>query len=324
MIREKELILRPVVSGLYEMDSLYLGWQAFAACYILEKDGEIAIIETNTNHAVPMLLRSLECLDFDKEQVRYVIVTHVHLDHAGGAGKLISLLPRARLVVHPRGVRHMADPERLISSVKQVYGEKKYRELYGDILAVPEERLWVATDQDTLELGQGQLQILETPGHAKHHFVVFDLESKSLFSGDAFGIGYPRFQANGYQWIFPSTAPVQFDPERAKKSFKTIMDLKPERILLTHYGSLENMEAAHHQLNDWIDYMVERARLRVKPDQDIDILAAQLADDFWSHADSNLKQVRGQGLSEKDREFLKLDIDLNAQGVAHYIQNLNH
>jgi glyoxylase-like metal-dependent hydrolase (beta-lactamase superfamily II) len=322
MVQDKELILRPVVSGLYEMDSQYLDWASFAACYILEKDGEIAIIETNTNHAVPLFLRSLELLGLRPEQVKYVIVTHIHLDHAGGAGKLISLLPHARLVVHPRGARHMIDPERLISSVKQVYGEEKYRKLYGEIMPVPEQRLQVAKDGDRLNLGQGHLRIMETPGHARHHFVVFDPDTKSLFSGDSFGIGYPRFRSGNSLWIFPSTAPVQFDPEWTKKSFKSIVDLKPDRILLTHFGSLEDIRAAHQQLNDWIDYMVERADFLVQSNPDAADLTARLADDFWTHADSSLKQFRGQGLTDEDREFLKLDIDLNARGVAHYILNL--
>jgi glyoxylase-like metal-dependent hydrolase (beta-lactamase superfamily II) len=323
MPQEQELILRTVVKGLYEMDSLYLGRSSFAACYILEKDGDIAIIETNTNHAVPLILRSLKQLGLSQDRVKYVIVTHIHLDHAGGAGKLISLFPRARLVVHSRGARHMVYPERLIASVKQVYGEKKYRNLYGDILPVPEERLRVAHDGDVLNLGQGHLRIMETPGHAKHHFVVFDTATKSLFSGDAFGIGYPRFSAGSSRWIFPSTAPVQFDPELIKKSFESIGDLKPERILLTHFGSLEDAEDARQQLNDWIDYMVDRAGVLAKSNPNKDDLTARLADDFWAHADSSLKQFRGQGLTGEEREFLKLDIDLNAQGVAHYIQSIS-
>lgn len=324
MSRKKELSLRQVVSGLYEMDSLYLDWQSFAACYILEKDGEVAFIETNTNHSVPLFLRSLEKLGLSQDRVKYIIVTHIHLDHAGGAGKLMSMFPRARLVVHPRGARHMVDPGRLISSVKQVYGDAKYRKLYGDILPVSEDRLRVANDGDILNLGLGHLRIMETPGHARHHLVVFDPDTKSLFSGDSFGIGYPRFCSGNSHWIFPSTAPVQFDPEYTKKSLKSIVDLEPARILLTHFGSLEDVGAAHQQLNDWIDFMVERAHFLVKSNPNTKDLTTRLTDDFWAHADSSLKQFRGRGLSVEDRKFLKLDIDLNAQGVAHYIQRISH
>lgn len=323
MAQKKQLTLRQVVSGLYEMDSLYLDWPSFAACYILEKDGEIAFIETNTNHAVPLFLGSLEKLGLRQDRVKYIIVTHIHLDHAGGAGKLMDLFPRARLVVHPRGARHMVDPGRLISSVKQVYGEKKYRKLYGDIQPVAEERLRVANDGDILNLGHGHLRIMETPGHAKHHFVVFDPDTKSLFSGDSFGIGYPRFCSGNSHWIFPSTAPVQFDPEMTQISFNSIVDLKPDRILLTHFGSLEDVKSAHQQLKDWIGFMVERAGFLVKSNPGPDDLTARLADDFWAYADSSLKKFRGRGLSGEDREFLKLDIDLNARGVAHYIQSIN-
>lgn len=324
MAKEKELTLRQVVSGLYEMDSLYLDWPSFAACYILEKDGEIAFIETNTNHAVPLFLGSLEQLGLSKDRVKYIIVTHIHLDHAGGAGKLMSIFPRARLVVHPRGARHMVDPGRLISSVKQVYGDEKYRKLYGEILPVDEERLRVANDGDILNLGQGHLRIMETPGHAKHHFVVFDPDTKSLFSGDSFGIGYPRFCSGNSRWIFPSTAPVQFDPEMMQLSFNSIVDLKPDRILLTHFGSLEDVKAAHQQLKDWIGFMVERAGFLVKSNPGTDDLTARLADDFWAYADSSLNKFRGRGLTGEDRKFLKLDIDLNTQGVAHYIRSINY
>lgn len=306
-----------------ELDSGYLGRKAYAACYLIENSSEIAVIETNTNHAIPRILQALDQLGFERKQVKYVIITHVHLDHAGGAGKLIDSLPLAQLIVHSRGYRHMSDPEKLIESVKQVYGEEKYQQMYGEVLPVPENRICPVKDYDVLKLGYENLMFLDTPGHAKHHLVVFDEKSRTLFSGDAFGISYPRFASETFRFIFPSTAPVQFDPEKAKASFSKIVYLKPSRILLTHFGAIHDNKNSGDQLETWIDFMVEAGQKRLQEGYRDSALEEMLARDFWEYSATIIRDSLGYELTEEDKEYLALDITLNASGVAYYIQKIN-
>ncbi|MCK4836107.1 MAG: MBL fold metallo-hydrolase [Candidatus Aminicenantes bacterium] len=324
MKKDKELSIKTLGKGVFEIDCFYLERKAYTACYLVEKDSEIAIIETNTNYAVPLILEAIKSLGYREEQVKYIIITHVHLDHAGGAGELMSQLSEAYLVAHPRGAGHMIHPEKLIASVKQVYGDEKYQQLYGNILPVPEERVVGIQDQDQLKLGKGGLLCVETPGHAKHHVAIFDGDSKTLFSGDAFGIGYPRFDFGQFRLIFPSTAPVQFDPDMAKMSFDKIIGLNPDRILLTHYGCIQDIKAAYYQLNKWIDDMVERAQKRFKEGKRDDTLSGTLTDDLWTYTETLIKKARGRGLNNDEKEFLSLDINLNAMGLTVYIQKKNH
>jgi len=303
-----------------QIDTRYLGEPDFTACYILHRGGEAAVIETNTNHAVPAVLDGLSAHGLHPEQVRYVILTHVHLDHAGGAGRLMRALPNAVLLVHPRGRRHMADPGRLIASVKQVYGEEKYLALYGDIQPVEPSRIRDIEDGAAFDLDARPLRFLHTPGHAKHHAVVFDEHSGALFSGDAFGIAYPRYRRDGFRFIFPSTSPVQFDPDDSLASFQKIVDLRPARILLTHFGELTDVAQAYGQLGDLIGYSMERAEKRYAQVYRGEALERFLEEDLWSYYEGMLERGLDLRLDETEREFLNLDAHLNAMGLAFYIQ----
>jgi glyoxylase-like metal-dependent hydrolase (beta-lactamase superfamily II) len=323
MKSQKGLKIKNLGDGIYEIDTYYLQRDNFTACYFIEHKGEIGIIETNTNHAVPIILESLKTMGFSPDQVKYIVVSHIHLDHAGGAGKLMLECPQAKLLVHQRGIRHLVAPEKLIASVKQVYGEEKYQQLYGDIVPVEQERIVVAEEGGRFSLGNREFLFFETPGHAKHHVVVLDNRSLSLFSGDAFGLSYPRFIFGPFRLAFPSTSPTQFEPEIAKETFKKMKELKPSRILLTHYGSLENIQDAYSQLNDWIDYSQQIAVKRFTEGLDGDELIETLRDDIWVYFDNIIKNVRGSGLTGEDREYLFLDAHLNAMGLSFYAHTIN-
>lgn len=314
--------MKHLIGGIYEIDSYYLDQQGITSCYLIEDNGEIAIIETNTNHAVPILTEALKNLGFGPKQVKYVIVSHIHLDHAGGAGLLMKHLPHAELVVHARGRKHMINPEKLIEGVKGVYGEKKYKELYGEILPVVKERVREVLKTDTLTLGKRILKFYDSPGHAKHHMFVFDLQTRSVFSGDAFGLCYPRFTFDNFRLVFPSTSPVQFEPNRAVESFQKIVDLNPARILLTHYGSVGDIAASYGQLKDWISFSVEIAQKRYDEGyRDIELYSI-LFKDVEGHFEQIICRGRGRGLTPEEKDFLFIDSDLNAQGLAHYIRKL--
>ncbi|MEN8153719.1 MAG: MBL fold metallo-hydrolase [Acidobacteriota bacterium] len=309
-----------VGDDIYLVDTEYLDREKFAASYFIESNGELAIIETNTNNAVPRIISAVENEGFSLGQVKYVILTHIHLDHAGGAGLLMKKLPSAKLVVHPRGARHMTSPEKLIDSVKQVYGEEEYKRLYGNILPVHEKRLIQAEDGAVIKVGNRELLLKESPGHAKHHIVIFDEFSGSLFSGDAFGIGYPLFRYKNGMLAFPSTSPVQFDPDRAIETFKMIMNLKPEKIMLTHFGVIENIDEVNEHLTDWIDFAVNTSKDMINKDLKGDELNKALLEYTWAFFNKKIIDIRGTQLTGEEKDFLFLDADLNSKGLAFYIE----
>ena len=317
---KKEIKFEYVGDGISVIETYYLNRTGFTACYLIEDEGEVAVIETNTNHAVPFILGTLDQLELSKEQVKYVILTHIHLDHAGGSGELMKHLPNAELILHPRGRKHIVDPEKLIKSVKAVYGEAKYRELYGEIVPVPKERVQIANDGDEFRLGSRGLQFFDLRGHAKHHLVVLDKKTRSLFSGDNFGIGYPRLDFGKFRLVFPSTSPTQFEPDKALETYQKIVDLDPSRILLTHYGELKDIEGTHSQLNSWIEYSVEIAEKGYAEGYRDSELADILEKEIWKYFEKKVKDTRGTGLNPEEKEWLAMDAELNAQGLVHYIQ----
>jgi glyoxylase-like metal-dependent hydrolase (beta-lactamase superfamily II) len=322
MTLKKELKMKQVTDGIYQIETFYLDEEGIAACYLIEDNGEIAFFETNTNHAVPFLLEAVKNLGFKPEQVKYVIVSHIHLDHAGGTGLLMKRLPLAELVVHARGKKHMINPEKLIDGVKQIYGEKKYKKLYGEILPIDKERVRSVLETDTIILGNRSIDLYDSPGHAKHHMFIFDRKTQSVLSGDAFGMSYPRFVFDHFRLVFPSTSPVQFEPNRSLETYQKIMGLNPSRVLLTHFGSIEDTADAHDQLKDWITFSTEIAEKRYSEGYRENELYGLLYKDIVGRFEQVIEEARGTGLTPEEKAFLVLDCDLNAQGLAHYIKKL--
>ncbi len=314
-------ITEKIADGIYLIDTGYLNRKKYAASYIILENNEAAIIETNTNHAIPRILEGLEQLNIRREQVKLLILTHIHLDHAGGAGLLIRELPNAKLVLHSRGSRHMVSPEKLIESVKNVYGENKYKEMYGDILPIEKNRIHSVQSIETLNLGDRELFLFETLGHAKHHISIFDKKTKTIFSGDAFGIGYPDFTFGSEHILFPSSSPTQFDPESAIDSINRIVKLKPENICLTHFGSIKNISSAADQLKDWIEFIVKKGNELYSSGLRYKVLSDNLEKIIYERFESIIKKHRECNLTEEERKLLEIDFTLNAQGAALYIEH---
>ena len=166
--------------GVTTIDAAYVR-PGFAASHLLVENGYAAFIDTGTTLSVPLLLKVLEDKGISQEKVTHVMHTHVHLDHAGGAGVLIQESPNAVLVIHPRGARHMIHPEKLIAGTVTVYGEEKTQKLYGKIFPVPEERVLIAEDESRIDFHGRSLLFLDTPVHARHDYCVIDESTNSLF-----------------------------------------------------------------------------------------------------------------------------------------------
>ena len=211
------------MSDIRTIDCDYMRREGFAAAYLMREGERAAFVETNTNHALPKLLSALEAEGLDPEAVEYVIITHVHLDHAGGASALMQACPNATLLAHPRAAPHVIDPAKLVKSAKAVYGEREFSEMYGDIRPVPEARVRSMADGETLAFGERTLTFLHTRGHANHHFCVLDTGSNGIFTGDSFGLVYPGLQQGGL-FAIPSTSPTDFDAAAAKQSLDRILD----------------------------------------------------------------------------------------------------
>ena len=212
--------------GVTAIDSGYVR-ENMAACYLLEAGAEVAFIEAGTNNSTPRLLETLQSRGWNAGQVKYVIVTHVHLDHAGGAGSLMQSLPNATLLVHPYGARHMIDPARLEAGSRAVYGDELFDRLYGELVPVPEARTRAMQDGETVGLGSRRLRFIDTPGHARHHFCVHDSQTNGWFTGDTFGLSYREFDTSNGAFMIPTTTPVQFDPVALKRRSPAWLQTNP-------------------------------------------------------------------------------------------------
>lgn len=238
--------------GIHSLDSGFLR-PVLDAIHLIVDSGRVAFIDTGTNHSVPRMLEALERLGLELGSVDYVIVTHVHLDHAGGAGLLMQKLPNARLVVHPRGAPHMIAPAKLWAGTVGVYGEARASRDYGEVQPVAAERVIEAADNFELKLGARTLRFLDTPGHAKHHFCVHDTHANACFTGDTFGLSYRELDRDGRACVFPTTTPVQFDPAALHTSIDRLLALSPRAMFLTHYSEVREVARLGADLHRLID-----------------------------------------------------------------------
>lgn len=291
-----------------------------AAIHLVEEAGEAALIDTGTSHSAPHVLEVLARKGLSPEQVAYVILTHVHLDHAGGAGELMHRLPRARLVVHPRGARHMIDPAKLIAGTVAVYGAEEATRAYGQIRPVPAERVVEAHEGLTLDLNSRRLLFLDTAGHARHHCCIVDEASGSIFSGDTFGISYREFDVNGREFIFPATTPVQFDPAAAHASIDRLLGFNPQQIFLTHFSRVTQIRRLADDLHEMLEAFVRLAySVRRSGEDRHRLLVERLRDLFLERLEKH-----GCTLSaEQAVGLLAMDIELNAQGLEVWLDALD-
>ena len=298
---------------IFRIDTAYMN-PGVAACYLLKGGQEYALIECGSGVSVEPILASLRQLGVAPEAVKYVIPTHVHLDHAGGAGGLIKALPRAQLQVHPRGARHMIDPSRLLAGAMAVYGEEAFRAQNGEILAVPAERCEQATDGTVLDLDGRRLELRDAPGHAKHHLVVWDELSQGFFTGDVFGLCYPQLSIQNQPFMLATTTPVQFDPAAWAKTLAMMASYQPQRMYLTHYGCVTSPAELALELRDDIARHVQAATQHARLGEEQ--LAKQLTKQEFERY-----QLQGGELSlEEFENILGMDLRLNAQGLVHWVE----
>lgn len=302
--------------GIHTLDTGFHRPQ-FDAAYLLVENGRGAFIDCGLNASVPALLAGLETAGLAPADVDWLILTHVHLDHAGGAGELMQALPNARLVVHPRGARHIIDPSQLIAGASAVYGEDEVARTYGRILPVDAARVDEARDGHRIDLAGRELLCLDAPGHARHHIVIWDAQSRCFFTGDTFGLSYRELDSAAGAFILPTTTPVQFEPEALKASIARMLDFDPQAMYLTHYGRVTPPAALAQALFAQIDAMVAIARGRagLTGEARHAAICADLAQLYAARAAAHgCRQSRAEVI-----ELLGMDIELNAQGLGVWL-----
>lgn len=288
------------------------GREQLDAAYLVRAGERAAFIDTGTHRCVPRLLGVLDYYGIPRANVDYVIPTHVHLDHAGGAGELMRQLPHARLVAHPRAAPHLIDPSRLIAGTSAVYGEDGFRQRFGDVVPVSAERVIEAPDGYRLELDGRPLAFVDSPGHARHHFCVYDARSRGFFTGDTFGISFREFDTEKGAFIFATTTPPQFEPDAWYHTLDQLLTHEPQRMYVTHFGCVEEVarlaEELRRSIREFSDIALEVASVG-------EAGRARMAERML---DSLLRRLRAHGCrlpQAQTRELLRLDVELNAQGL---------
>ncbi|MEB1806768.1 MAG: MBL fold metallo-hydrolase [Bacillaceae bacterium] len=296
------------------IDGFDLGLPYRTGTYVIQ-DEKIALVETGPSLSVPHILNGLKELEIEPNDISYIIVTHIHLDHSGGAGLLLKDCPNAKVVVHPKGARHLIDPSRLILGAKAVYGDD-FDRLFDPILPIPEEKVIVKQDLETIALSETcELTFYDTPGHSDHHFSIYDPVSNGIFTGDTIGVNYNQvLEGTDIQLYLPSTSPNQFKPDAMLASLERIHAMNVDCIYFGHFNVTRDVEEVYKQIKTWLPIFVEIGEKAEETGKDHHWIAEQLL------------QAAKEGLIKYNipethpvYEFIKLDTSVCAMGIADYL-----
>jgi glyoxylase-like metal-dependent hydrolase (beta-lactamase superfamily II) len=241
----------PLGHEVFQIDTRMAGYEGITAGYLIRGDRP-CLVETGTAPSAPVVRDALAALGIGPADLATVVVTHIHLDHAGGAGDIAAMFPAAQIVVHQRGARHLADPSRLMAGARMVYGAALER-LFGVLAPVPAERIVALDDTGTVDLGGGRrLDSHYSPGHAKHHVGLVDSDTGDLYVGDAAGVYMPDTGD-----VRPATPPPDFDMGAALASIRKFAELHPARLMFSHYGPVdqvgETLDRSAEEINVWVE-----------------------------------------------------------------------
>jgi glyoxylase-like metal-dependent hydrolase (beta-lactamase superfamily II) len=304
-----EPVVFEVAPGITAIDTFYGGRERYTAAYLLEAV-EPAIVETGPTRSLDHVSAGLGSLGIGPSDLAHVVVTHIHLDHAGGVGALCERYPNATVWVHERGAAHLAEPARLVASATTVYGDHQMATLFGPVLPVPAQRIRSLDDGDVIELGGRSLSVAATPGHAQHQVALADSITGAVFTGDALGIHPP-----GLPVLRPATPPPDYDLELAIGSIERIRALAGELLLFAHFGPVREVDRicdlASKRFRDW----TETVRRVMERTQDLDEIVAVL------EAEARRDVETGSEASiDLDRLEVLSSVRMNAMGIMRYWQ----
>ncbi|MDQ0427329.1 glyoxylase-like metal-dependent hydrolase (beta-lactamase superfamily II) [Planomicrobium stackebrandtii] len=294
---------------LHVIDGFDLGLPERTGTYVIAEE-KLTLVDTGASPSVPHVKKGLAALGYALEDVKYIIVTHVHLDHSGGAGLLLLDCPNAIVVAHPKGARHLSDPSRLAAGARQVYGDQ-FDELFDPIVAIPDERLLIKAEGDQLQIGPDcTLEFWDTPGHANHHFSIYDPVSNGMFAGDTVGIRYDQLAREGIELYLPSTSPNQFNPEAMKQAMERMAAAQFDAIYFGHFGKTDQPERALHQSAEWLDVFVEEGKKAFAAELD----PQQLADRLFERVQAHLR-TKGIPDGHEVYPYIRLDMQVSSMGI---------
>jgi glyoxylase-like metal-dependent hydrolase (beta-lactamase superfamily II) len=300
-----------VADGITAIDTLMGGRPRYTAAYLLDAQ-QPTLVETGPGTSVDPVTDALDRLGVARTGLAHVVVTHIHLDHAGGVGALSERFPAATIWVHERGARHLADPSRLVASATRVWGEREMREFFLPIQPVEAGRLRSLGDGDAIAMGDRELAVLDTPGHASHHVGLVDSRTGTVFTGDAIGIHVPDLPV-----LRPATPPPDFDLERYVASIERIREAASSVLLFAHYGPLTDVDAtcdlAIRRVREWSRVVEDAMSSTADPDELASRLEQAALDDIETGAEATLDLEMLE-----DRLRLLSSIRMNAMGLQRY------
>ena len=304
-------------TNIFTIDAHFYERPELVSVHLVRSADRIAIIDTGNIHSITLIEAGLTQLQLGFDAVDFIILTHVHLDHAGGASHLMAVCNNASLIVHPKGARHMADPQRLIDGTVAVYGEEFFKTVYGDIKPIDEDRIITPSDKESIDFSGRELVFIDTPGHANHHHCIIDPLTQSAFTGDTLGISYLDLRDDKQAFMTPTTTPVQFNPEALHESINKVMSYQPKTLYLTHYSAIKptikNIASLHEQIDDYVMLTQQCA----DEDNFEEMLTERLQNYVAVRCMNEVPSIE----SETVRNSLLFDSRLNAQGLVFWWKN---
>jgi glyoxylase-like metal-dependent hydrolase (beta-lactamase superfamily II) len=298
-------------TGIRGIDTLMFGREKATSAYLVEAT-EPALVETGPTTSVPAVLDGLAALGVGAHDLAQIIVTHIHLDHAGGAGALAPHFPDATVWVHERGAPHLADPTKLVASAARIYGEDGLRDLFGPVEPITRDRLRSLTDGSVVSLGNRRIEAVYTPGHASHHVCLVDEQTQSIFVGDALGVFLPDVRV-----LRPATPPPEFDVELAVASVGLVAERRPSRLLFSHFGPADDVtelcRLATSRIEGWAA-IVEQALTETDD-------VAEVVRILKERTAEEMRPASGQELGPiQDRYESLSSYEMNALGLMRYLK----
>lgn len=309
-------IIQQINSTLYCIDCHDLQRKNRTGSYVI-KGEKNTLIETSASPSIPYILEGLQQLEINSEEIDNIIVTHIHLDHAGGAGLMLQHCPNATLIVHPKGARHLVDPSRLIAGARAVYGDA-FDNLFDPILPISEDRIKVMADGEQLQLGDRTLTFYHTPGHANHHLAIHDSLTNGIFTGDTAGIYYRELNDQDFNLIMPSTSPSQFNPEAMLKSIQLFSDLKADSLYFGHYGQLVQPDEAYEQVRYWLPIFITEGEKAMEKELSFEERVQATTTSLLDIC-SDYLQAKGITKEHPVFEILSLDLSVSSMGIIDYL-----
>lgn len=303
-------------SNITLIDDMDLGIQNRTGTYVIH-DKKLTIVETSASPSIPYILEGFKKINVNPQDIHYIVVTHIHLDHSGGAGLLLKECPNAKVVVHPKGARHLIDPTRLIAGARAVYGED-FDKLFNPIVPIPEDRILIKQDGETIDLDNRTLTFYDSPGHSYHHFSIHDSYSNGIFTGDTVGVYYQDII--DFDFYLPSTSPNQFDPDAMLKSIEKFEALQIDHIFFGHFGMSSEPNHVFSEIRKWLPIFVKTAEdvYKIYDEKEQTQLSNEISKQLFTKIKTYLN---GQNIEDSHKvfEIIKLDVDVCSQGLADYL-----